>query len=255
MMPQPLPLEESAQQQSSRLIAAPTETAQGTMPVPAESDVLALPSKEVLEQRIQAAAQLAREFQRVLEEAGHIIEVAGRRYVTAAGWEVLASLLGFTTALRSLKVHYDMDNQTVAYVEAHMDILKRGEVVASAAGLVSGAEMQRLGGGQKEKQLAFAASFAQTRAVRKALSMLLGHVLALAKLDTEAEAETVEDVPVTDEDWKRFWVTVRRWGLTNEQVHQILGVRSLKERVLTRGQLLEVQQTLEQYVRRTRVPD
>ncbi len=235
-MAKPLPLEDEAPQ--------PQQGA--AVPAPAEEvvDVLALPSKDAIVQRIQVAAQLAKEFQRILQEGGHIIEVAGRRYVTAAGWEVLASLLGFTPVLRSLNVHYE--EQRVAYVEAHMDIIKKGEIVASAVGLVSGLEMERLGGGQKEKALSFAASFAQTRAVRKALSMLLGHVLALANLETEVEAESVDDAPITDEDWKRFWATISRWGVTREQVHRFLGVQSLKERITTRGQLLELQNYIEQ---------
>ncbi len=226
---------------------------------PTEIEPAPFPPLPDIQARVANAAALARLFEDILNKAGHIIQVAGRRYVTAQGWLALAGVMGYTPKLREYKIEFL--GREPKFVAAEVEILRKGEVVASAVGVVHADEFDRLGGeAMKDRQLSFAVSFAQTRAVRKALSMLLGHVFALAKIETEAEAEVVVEQPrqqpqepepapaggrVTAEDWRYFWGRMKELGLTPAEVRELLGVDSVKEVIETKEQLRETIEFIE----------
>ncbi len=226
---------------------------------PTEIEPAPFPPLPDIQARVANAAALARLFEDVLQKAGHIITIAGRRYVTAQGWQALAGVMGYTPKLKEYRIEFF--GREPKYVAAEVEILRKGEVVASAVGVVHADEFSRLGGeAMQDRQLSFAVSFAQTRAVRKALSMLLGHVFALARIETEAEAEIVTEQPrpqplepkqepvgiqVTADDWRWFWGRMKALGLTPAEVRELLGVESVKEVVTTKEQMAEVVEFIE----------
>jgi len=137
--------------------------------------------------RFVDAAKLAKE---VIERAGFEVEIAGRRYITAQGWSVLGSMFGLTVRTREIK--YEYDDQNRLRVTAFVDVLRHGKVIGGAAGTADYDEANwRKDPGWENRPRSHLVSLAQTRAARKALQLLLSHIVALAGYEIEAAAEEV----------------------------------------------------------------
>jgi hypothetical protein len=148
------------------------------------------------------AARLAKQ---VIEKAGFEITIQGRRYITAQGWSVLGSMFGLTVRTRSIE-HRTTENGK-AQVIAYVDVLRHGQVIGGAAGAADYDEANwRKDERWNERPYSHLVALAQTRAARKALQLLLSHIVALAGYETEelpehAEKEAIkESRPVVDVD-------------------------------------------------------
>ena len=138
--------------------------------------------------RFVDAARLAKE---VIVKAGFEIEVAGRRYITAQGWAVLGSLFGLSVRITSIKHEEDKDGKP--RVIAYCDVLRNGRVIGGAVGVADYSEATyRKDPGWENRPYSHLVSLAQTRAARKALQLLLSHIVALAGYEPEEAPETEE---------------------------------------------------------------
>jgi hypothetical protein len=145
-------------------------------------------------QRFVEAAKLAKQ---VIEKAGFEIEISGRKYITAQGWSVLGSMFGLTVRTRSIE-HRTTENgkpQVIAFV----DVLRHGQVIGGAAGAADYDEASwRKDERWNERPYSHLVALAQTRAARKALQLLLSHIVALAGYEVEATAEEVAPTVVSE---------------------------------------------------------
>jgi hypothetical protein len=140
------------------------------------------------------AARLAKQ---VIEKAGFEIEISGRKYITAQGWSVLGSMFGLTVRTRSIE-HRTTENGK-AQVIAYVDVLRHGQVIGGAAGAADYEEASwRKDAGWENRPYSHLVSLAQTRATRKALQLLLSHIVALAGYEIEATAEEVAPTVVSE---------------------------------------------------------
>jgi len=138
--------------------------------------------------RFVEAARLAKE---VIEKAGFEIEVAGRRYITAQGWSVLGSLFGLSVRITTIRHEEDKDGKP--RVIAFCDVLRNGRVIGGAVGVADYSEATyRKDPNWESRPYSHLVSLAQTRAARKALQLLLSHIVALAGYETEEVPEQVE---------------------------------------------------------------
>jgi len=138
--------------------------------------------------RFVEAARLAKE---VIEKAGFEIEVAGRRYITAQGWSVLGSLFGLSVRITTIRHEEDKDGKP--RVIAYCDVLRNGRVIGGAVGVADYSEATyRKDPGWENRPYSHLVSLAQTRAARKALQLLLSHIVALAGYEPEEAPETEE---------------------------------------------------------------
>jgi hypothetical protein len=168
-------------------VYGPSEAYQPVKFEPVEQPAVAL-------QRFVEAAKLAKQ---VIERAGFEVEIAGRKYITAQGWSVLGSMFGLTVRTRSIE-HRTTENgkpQVIAYV----DVLRHGTVVGGAAGAADYDEASwRRDAGWENRPYSHLVSLAQTRATRKALQLLLSHIVALAGYETEELPEHTEKEAVKE---------------------------------------------------------
>jgi len=157
------------------------ETVQPARLEPVEQPLMAL-------KRFVEAARIAKD---VVEKSGFEIEIAGRKYITARGWSVLGSMFGLTVRVRSIE-HRTLENgkpQVIAYV----DVLRHGVVVGGAAGAADYDEASwRKDESWSNRPYSHLVSLAQTRAARKALQLLLSHIVALAGYEPEELPEHEE---------------------------------------------------------------
>jgi len=162
-------------------VFGPSEQYQPARLEPVEQPVVAL-------KRFVEAAKIAKD---VVEKAGFEIEIAGRRYITARGWAVLGSMFGLTVRVRSIE-HRTLENgkpQVIAYV----DVLRHGTVIGGAAGAADYDEAAwRKDESWSNRPYSHLVSLAQTRAARKALQLLLSHIVALAGYEVEELPEAEE---------------------------------------------------------------
>jgi len=153
--------------------------------VPVKFEPIEEPKQELA--RFVEAAKLAKE---VIQKAGFEIEIAGRKYITAQGWAVLGSMFGLTVRTREIK--YEYDDQNRLRVTAFVDVLRHGKIVGGAAGTADYDEANyRKDPSWENRPRSHLVSLAQTRAARKALQLLLSHIVALAGYEIEAAAEEV----------------------------------------------------------------
>jgi hypothetical protein len=139
-------------------------------------------------QRFVEAAKLAKE---VIEKAGFEIVIQGRKYITAQGWSVLGSMFGLTVRTRSIE-HRETAN-------GKPQVLRHGKVVGGAAGAADYDEASwRKDERWNERPYSHLVALAQTRAARKALQLLLSHIVALAGYEFEAAAEEVAPTVVSE---------------------------------------------------------
>jgi hypothetical protein len=144
--------------------------------------------------RFVEAAKLAKQ---VIEKAGFEITIQGRRYITAQGWSVLGSMFGLTVRTRSIE-HRTTENGK-AQVIAYVDVLRHGQVIGGAAGAADYEEASwRRDTGWENRPYSHLVSLAQTRATRKALQLLLAHIVALAGYETEELPEHTEKEAVKE---------------------------------------------------------
>jgi hypothetical protein len=159
---------------------------------PAKFEPIERPQEALV--RFVEAAKLAKQ---VIEKAGFEIEISGRKYITAQGWSVLGSMFGLTVRTRSIE-HRTTENgkpQVVAYV----DVLRHGQIVGGAAGAADYDEASwRKDERWNERPYSHLVALAQTRAARKALQLLLSHIVALAGYEFEAAAEEVAPTVVSE---------------------------------------------------------
>ena len=157
------------------------ETVQPARLEPVEQPLMAL-------KRFVEAARIAKD---VVEKAGFEIEIQGRRYITARGWAVIGSMFGLTVRTRSIEHRTDENGKP--YVVAFVDVMRHGTVIGGAAGVAGYDEAtwrkdERWG----DRPYAHLVAIAQTRATRKALQLLLSHIIALAGYEVEELPETEE---------------------------------------------------------------
>jgi hypothetical protein len=144
--------------------------------------------------RFVETAKLAKQ---VIEKAGFEITIQGRRYITAQGWSVLGSMFGLTVRTRSIE-HRTTENGK-AQVVAYVDVLRHGQVIGGAAGAADYEEASwRRDAGWENRPYSHLVSLAQTRATRKALQLLLSHIVALAGYETEELPEQAEKEAVKE---------------------------------------------------------
>ncbi len=208
------------------------------------------------------ASQLAKEVSKVIEDAGLVTEVAGRKYVSAAGFATLASMFGLGTVVEDWGVV--RHEGQISYVWAKVSVRKGEVVVGSAIGVATYEEgAWRRDERWSERPLQHLVSLAQTRAMRKALSNLLAPILALTRYETTVTAEEAAqqavsatspapaaEAEITAADWARFWIRVRELGFSRNEVHLLFDVSSLKEIVHTKQDLQEILAVLEEEARR-----
>ena len=168
-------------------VFGPQEAYQPAKFEPIEQPVVAL-------QKFVEAAKLAKQ---VIEKAGFEIEIGGRKYITAQGWSVLGSMFGLTVRTRSIE--HRTTEAGKAQVIAYVDVLRHGQVIGGAAGAADYDEASwRKDERWNELSYSHLVSLAQTRAARKALQLLLSHIVALAGYEVEATAEEVAPTVVSE---------------------------------------------------------
>jgi len=162
-------------------VFGPSEQYQPARLEPVEQPALAL-------RRFVDAAKLAKD---VITKAGFEIEVAGRKYITARGWMVLGSMFGLT--VRTTRIEHRETPTGKPQVVAYVEVLRHGTVIGGAAGTADYEEAAwRKDETWNARPYSHLVSLAQTRAARKALQLLLSHVVALAGYEVEELPEAEE---------------------------------------------------------------
>jgi len=159
---------------------------------PDQAEAVSVPARfEPLEDPRAALARFvdaARLAKSVIEKGGFEIEISGRKYITAQGWAVLGSMFGLTVRTREIK--YEYDDQNRLRVTAFVDVLRHGQVIGGAAGTADYDESEwRKDPSWERRPRSHIVSMAQTRAARKALQLLLSHIIALAGYEPEEAPE------------------------------------------------------------------
>lgn len=103
----------------------------------------------------------------------------------------------------------------------------------------------------------FAREMAQKRAMHRALRAAFRASVPPVEIEVDGatgeiidrETRPAPEATAVQPDWSRFWAKVNSWGLTRDQVHQLLGVESVKD---WRGSLSEALDKLSLAVTRAR---
>lgn len=138
--------------------------------------------------RLQAAKRVAGALKDEIEAAGMVQRIGGREFVRVEGWQTLATMAGLTTRIV-------WSRSCIDGWEARAEVITAdGRVVSSGEGMCTRAE--RNWARRAEYALR---SMAQTRAVSRALRVVLGFVMVLSGHDAtpaeEIDAQMVGPEP------------------------------------------------------------
>lgn len=122
-------------------------------------------------------------------EAHHILHIKGRRYLGVAGAQAIATAMGYTTGLESLR-YVPPTEHLAGYWEAIVAVLLDGRTVGRGAGCVFDNESPWNQRAQFARQM-----MAQTRATGRALKGVMGWACAVIN----AETSLAEEMPEQDE--------------------------------------------------------
>lgn len=122
-------------------------------------------------------------------EAHHIMHIKGRRYLGVAGAQAIATAMGYTTGLESLR-YVPRTEHLAGYWEAIVAVLLDGRTVGRGAGCVFENESPWNQRAQFARQM-----MAQTRATGRALKGVMGWACAIIG----AENSLAEEMPEQDE--------------------------------------------------------
>ena len=122
-------------------------------------------------------------------EAHHILHIKGKRYLGVAGAQAIATAMGYTTGLESLR-YVPPTEHLAGYWEAIVAVLLDGRTVGRGAGCVFDNESPWNQRAQFARQM-----MAQTRATGRALKGVMGWACAIIN----AETSLAEEMPEQDE--------------------------------------------------------
>jgi len=203
---------------------------------------------------VERATQIAQALAKVVRERNLALVIAGQEYVRYPGLALLGAMLG----LGAREVESYKDSEGTWHATAEIIRLADGQVVGRASACCSPRE--RNWSGKPDHMLR---SMALTRAAAKAYKLLIGWILPLAGYSptpaeemegleengaSQAQPQAQPQAQRKSNHWladqrerNRFWGIVHKeLGLTSEEVHQILGVKTLWDYPGTCEEALEV---------------
>jgi hypothetical protein len=121
----------------------------------------------------------------------YVIRVQGRGYLTVAGAQAVATAMGYTTAVESVK-HVAPSDGMAGYWEAHATVLAGGAVIGRGVGCVFDDESPWNKRPQFARQM-----MAQTRATGRALKGVMGWATALLGTEGSFHEEMPPESPTT----------------------------------------------------------
>ena len=190
----------------------------------------AVPAVPTPESTLADQKHTAQVLMSVATETGMMMKLGGNDYLTATGYQTLATLVGIRTVILSVeKIHED--KSVVAY-EAVAECYDRHGDVVSRATAQSGTDenTSKSQGGWGKRNAAMA--MAQTRAQRRAQAQATQHIVSLAGLPTEEDFIDVQVQPqpqpqpqVNEEALKAVGAAADKVGMNKQQVADLSRLR------------------------------
>ena len=126
---------------------------------------------------------------RPVVEKHHIAVIGGKRYLSVTGAQAIATAMGYTTGLESLR-YVQPTEHMAGYWEAIVAVLLDGRTVGRGAGCVFDNESPWSKRPQFARQM-----MAQTRATGRALKGVMGWACAIVNAETSLAEEMPHDEP------------------------------------------------------------
>ena len=151
-----------------------------------ENDVVELRDTDLLnadynfDEKIEVAVRVANSLRKIIDSQNLAVNIAGKEYITAEGWNCLGTLLGASPIVESVEeVKFEGNKHKFGYI-ATVKIVQGGRVISKASAFAERNNAQR------ERYAVY--SLAETRAISKAYRSCLSWIVKLANFEpTPAE--------------------------------------------------------------------
>lgn len=214
---------------------------------------VALPDKGIVDEALERARYIAKRLLDIARDGNMTFTIetkSGERVegLRVDGWRLLASWLGYGIATEITNREYD-ENRRLIRVHAKAYLLKGGVVHAYAEGVATrwdnfrGRVAENGVGRWAEATDDVLESVAQTNAVTEVCKQNLGFIVRMAGIRVEEappKIEPVKEEELTQKDWGKFWLEVRKLGFSREDLHELYGVESMKEVIKSRKDMEQI---------------